>query len=520
MGIPYYFSYIIKNYSNIIRNLSNLKNDEINFEHLYMDCNSIIYDSVHLLEKLIDEKKVLYENNSDFEELVIKKTIEKIYYYIDFIKPEKTIFIAFDGVAPFAKMKQQRERRYKSNFLSKISINNKKKWNTSAITPGTEFMNKLSVAINKEFFKKEKKNKVKKIIISCSKIQGEGEHKIYENIRENNNINDNIFVYGLDADLIMLSIFHLKYSKNIYVFKETPEFLNNIINFDNKKEEIQFLDIQKLCNSVLSKIDCKFSNKKRIDDYVFLCFFLGNDFLPHFPAMNIRTHGIDVLLEIYKKNIGNYNDRYFISENGSIQWKYVKLFIKEIANREHQFLINEYNVRKKFDKYIFPEKTDEEKNKIIMDVPIIYREKENYICPYEPYWENRYYFTLFDIEYKHDIVQNICINYLEGLEWVYKYYTNDCKNWSWYYKYNYPPLFIDLCKFIPNTEKEFINIDKKTLTPYQQLCYVLPKDSFYLLPKEIEETIIEEDKIYEFEWSFCRYFWESHIKIRRNLASP
>ena len=41
MGIPSYFSYIIRNYSNIIRKDCN------RVQLLLMDCNSIIYDSYY-----------------------------------------------------------------------------------------------------------------------------------------------------------------------------------------------------------------------------------------------------------------------------------------------------------------------------------------------------------------------------------------------------------------------------------------------------------------------------------------
>ena len=116
MGIPSYFSYIIKNYSNIIKNLQYFQNNSVNFDSLYMDCNSIIYDSVHMLERSINSGEL--ELPKDFESLIISTVIEKIKNYVDFIKPSETLFIAFDGVAPFAKMEQQRTRRYKSWFIS------------------------------------------------------------------------------------------------------------------------------------------------------------------------------------------------------------------------------------------------------------------------------------------------------------------------------------------------------------------------------------------------------------------
>ena len=91
------------------------------------------------------------------------------------------VFIAFDGVAPLAKLEQQRNRRYKSQFtsdvLSTISVSNEQKWNTTAITPGTAFMEKLDKKVSL-FFKK-----YKNVIVSGSNIPGEGEHKIFTHLR-------------------------------------------------------------------------------------------------------------------------------------------------------------------------------------------------------------------------------------------------------------------------------------------------------------------------------------------------
>jgi len=487
-----------------------------------MDCNSIIYDSVYGLESEILEGK--REMPVDFEEYVIQTVIEKIEFYIELIKPTHTVFIAFDGVAPFAKMEQQRTRRYKTWFMKNIDAGTEKKasmWNTSAITPGTDFMNKLSKSVDLAFKKSENKYKIKKMIVSCSNECGEGEHKLYEHMRKNEVFNDNVAVYGLDADLIMLSIFHLKYCNNIFVFRETPEFLKNSLPvhaIDKVNPKIpHFLDIKHLSTSILSEMNCKCPDTARIHDYVFLCFFLGNDFLPHFPAMNIRTHGIQCLLDIYRLCIGNVSDRFLISKtSGQICWKNLGILINEVAKREHEFLLNEYFVRDKLDKRKFLESTSLEREDILLNTPIIYRAEEKYICPQEPQWQKRYYKTLFKKKMNHGDINDVCVNYLEGLEWVYKYYTESCPDWRWKYKYNYPPLFSDLCKAIPSLDTTFIKQERVgAFSPYTQLAYVLPSANLELLPRKLSEFLRKNyielyPENYEFQWAFCRYFWESH----------
>ena len=138
MGVPSFFSYIVKNHANIIKKLSA---STIQVNNLYLDCNSIIYDAVHN----IDFSK-LVESDVD---TIIRAVLNKIDEYIFELKPDNNIFIAFDGVAPVAKLEQQRIRRYKSLYQNNIAKSIFKgakpdPWNTTAITPGTLFMQRLN----------------------------------------------------------------------------------------------------------------------------------------------------------------------------------------------------------------------------------------------------------------------------------------------------------------------------------------------------------------------------------------
>jgi 5'-3' exonuclease len=229
--------------------------------------------------------------------------------------------------------------------------------------------------------------------------------------------------------------------------------------------------------------------------------------------MNIRTQGIQGLMDIYRMYVGNIKNRFFISRDGKIQWKVVGDFIKEIAKREHEFIKNEYFVRDKFDKHqIAHPTTPKEQEDLLQNCPIIYRAEEKYICPDEPGWEARYYKTLLHGADKSDI----CNNYLEGLEWTFKYYSSGCPDWKWKYNYHYPPLFKDLAAYVPHFETDFIQMNAhRPFSPYAQLSYVLPKNQLKLLPEKVHGFLMKNysdcyPDNYEFQWAFCRYFWEAH----------
>lgn len=473
MGIPFYYSYLIKTYKDIIKVYQN---------HgtclLFLDCNSIIYDVA---------------SSASCESEIPHLVCCKIDEYISFFNSKFT-YIAFDGVPPYAKINQQRNRRYKS-YITKHILGSSSSWNTCSITPGTKFMYDLSVYLNNQY------SDSSKYVISTSLEYGEGEHKIFDYIRSNYEslVSENIIIYGLDADLIMLSLYHLKYVPNIMLYRETPDFVKQInMNLDSDKNYL--LDISELKNTLndLYNIDIK--------TYIFLCFMLGNDFLPHFPTLNIRTNGITKLMTVFKEsNVSILSDEVF----PHICWNNFRTIISQLAQSEKSEFANLYKKLNPVSAYTYSAIEDRLNN-----LPRIDKNLEYAINPNDPNFKFMYYKLLFDINIydEPNTLRNICINYMEGLEWTLKYYVGDKIDWTWCYKYEYPPLFEDLLQFMPFYDINFTHPRDSIFNDKMLLCYVLPCDSLELIQDNIRSKLPSKwyNKDCELIWAYCKYFWESH----------
>lgn len=516
MGIPSYFSSIIKEYPHIIKKLLQ---SSISCDNFFLDSNSIVYDCARTIDFNTDP-------DSTPQEMVIKAVLKKIEEYISIVKPKNLIMISLDGTPPVAKLEQQRQRRYKSWYTTlKTSEDNydelqppKRTFHTIEITTGTKFMKDLNNALKKHFFDPSKYG-VNHFIVSTSDDAGEGESKIYEYMRTSNNILEKhvSLIYGLDADLIMLSINNLNHFPNLYLFRETPEFIKSL-DSSLEPNENYVLDIPTLANNITSYMNNgKPETIDRSHDYIFLCFLLGNDFMPHFPAINIRTDGIDKLLNAYKQHLGG--TRELLIKNNKIVWKNVRKILMTIASREEEYFISEIKKRDRFEFRQFPETTPEERFTKFNALPTYERGLEKFIEPTESGWRFRYYKELIDFEIDDVREKQICSNYLEGLEWTFKYYTTGCPDWLWCYNYHYPPLLNDLIKHIPYFDTTYIPENNNIpVSQILQLCYVLPKHSLSLLPEKLCIALQENFPEWytdqaDFHWAFCKYFWEGHARL-------
>lgn len=456
MGIPSYFSYLLRKHPYIITALQTADN-------LYLDSNSIIYDMVSSMDHV---------NESE----LIQNVCEKIDSYLSLVKP-KRVFIAFDGIPPMAKIKQQKDRRYKS-WIQQTMSNAPMGWNTMQITPGTSFMNDLDAKLHAYF--KSHASRYESFQLSTSKEYGEGEHKLFSWIRDHPELHrdQKTLVYGLDSDLIILSLHHLQYGE-IRLLREAPAFML-------QDRELHVLDVPKLAESIRELI-----GETKLSDYIFMTLFLGNDFMPHFPALNLRTNGFDTLFRTYTSTVKE-NEHLF---DGTIQWPIVQKFVAALALQEENIMVKEYYSRNRFR----VDASTEEKRQ--QNLPMLQREKEHFVCPSKKGWQQRYYDAFFTSP-----KEMICKEYVDMLAWNMQYYTTGCTHWRLYYSFMYPPLLEDLTHFIP-TEHTIESCEDR-FNERELLMYVLPPMYYRFIPdgtsvKSVMPTL---------EWSYCRYTWESHVR--------
>ena len=249
----------------------------------------------------------------------------------------------------------------------------KKTWDSNAITPGTPFMDILATSLR--YWCAYKVNtdpaweKVK-VIISDATVPGEGEHKIMEFIRSQRSSpehdpNTHHVIYGLDADLIMLGLAthepHFRVLREDVFFQESKARTCHICGQkghiaeackgEAKQKEGDFGEKDKALTdkpfiwlhvSVLREYleaelhvpqtPFRFDLERALDDWVFMCFFVGNDFLPHLPSLDIRENGIDTLIAIWRDNIplmGGY-----VTKDGHVDLERAQYILDGLAKQE------------------------------------------------------------------------------------------------------------------------------------------------------------------------------------------
>ena len=460
MGIPYYFYSLTKKYSNIVTdNTTDISSDT---DIYCIDFNGLIHPVAQDIIKLYDKK--------DIEEKIIEKLWEKINYYINTFKP-KQIIICTDGVAPLAKMIQQRKRRYLTVYRNKID-NISIKWDTNAITPGTEFMNKLNLYIKTKI----RYNPTDVIInYSGSDEVGEGEHKIFHKIAVEN-IDSKIIINGLDADLIILSL--LSGKRNLYLMRETDGNNSTFLNILELRKAIvkELVNIWNLDSNLYNDI---FNNDtiNLIESYCVACSIMGNDFIPHLLTLNLKSNGLDKLINACKYAISNHG---MLVVDGKINYDTLCDIFTELSKNE------DVEIFKECEKYI--KKNINGNNELASDLYALKNKDPliNTIYNNPNKWRTEYYKAIFNtnITLHSCIITSSVLAYIKGIYWTYDYYKRRDIDHLWFYPYSNAPILKDISNNALALNNIVFNENIKNGTFVNstiQLLIVLPKESSHLL---------------------------------------
>ncbi|KAM8725999.1 5'-3' exoribonuclease 2 [Acanthopagrus schlegelii] len=428
MGVPAFFRWLSRKYPSIIVHCIEEKGKECNgvrvpvdttkpnpneveFDNLYLDMNGIIHPCTHPEDKPAPK-------NEDEMMVAIFEYIDRLF---NIVRPRRVLYMAIDGVAPRAKMNQQRSRRFRASkegveltdeknrireeiiqrggYLPPEEI--KERFDSNCITPGTEFMDNLAKCLR--YYVADRLSNDPgwsniTVFLSDASVPGEGEHKIMDFIRRqrgqpNHDPNTHHCLCGADADLIMLGL--ATHEPNFTIIREEfkpnkprPCALCGQVGHEIKDcqgtarekqgehdefagsmpvSEQEFIFIR-LCvlreylsrELTMASLPFPFDFERSIDDWVFMCFFVGNDFLPHLPSLEIREGAIDRLVNIYKDVVHKTGG--YLTENGYVELERVELIMQAVGVAED----NIFKKRKEDDEG-FKRRMKEKKKRMKMD---------------------------------------------------------------------------------------------------------------------------------------------------------
>lgn len=355
MGIEKFFSTINKNFQIVSTvDLDNTETDLFDSKYLFFDFNSIIHN---VSSKLIGELNSNSKSKSnikldDLEYMIIKEVnlfIIKILEKLDLEKLEY-VYAALDGVPTFAKILEQKKRRFIGDFIEKL-LNKYSlpfNWSKNNISPATLFMDKINKYLNnikqitqnklvkkEDLILKQKDyeffSKIKKFDYSDTNSEGEGEMKIFDYINNLNlKVKESVIFYSPDADVILLSMIS-KNAENIIIFKydQNSETLYSI-KIEELKQTIYSYCLDRIEGSNYTDINIK----KLIKDIVFIFTIFGNDFLPKCESIQ-TNYDFLFLIDIYLINL--IDNGYMLSDN-QIIIKSLLGYLKFMAEHEKRMM--------------------------------------------------------------------------------------------------------------------------------------------------------------------------------------
>lgn len=382
------------------------------------------------------------------------------------------LMIAVDGVAPRAKLLQQRMRRHSSTRTPIFDSN--------AISPYTSFMKDIHGRIlNMMNDTVSRARYPRTIIYSSYQVPGEGEQKIFMKLA-NNSLDSNrpTVIAGLDSDLILMGL--MSNAKKLYLMRKTGR-------------RQTFLNISSLRQGIIENLGGNNGTRDRVLEFSALTLIFGNDFLPPIPGLTYYTE-FTTVLNVYKTKALNLIDGDEISLTGLLGLLEALPISELLANhvKETKFRL----------------KRDAESR-----MP---RVRTSYLAnlELEGYRDNYYAYVDPNPNTIKQTIVNMCINWVQMLNWTYSYfrfYANAVSQVD-AYEYNLAPMLPDLIQVL----RVMINIPPSItpgrIHPYAALMMILPRTSTSVAPEELQLII---DKLPPYQ-----YLLDEYLSSRNILIAP
>jgi 5'-3' exonuclease len=491
MGIPSYFRRILQRYPGCLRSGP----DAIKAEALAFDFNCLIYYCLRLMPPFEESNQSSWEQSLLHE---INKTVKTIWNVAGC--PEQ-VFLAVDGVVPMAKIRQQRMRRFKSAWLRQKGLDGRAGWDSNAITPGTKFMERLTISLRGLCATH------KGWVVSGTDEKGEGEHKVMQWIRQKKG-NGSVIVYGLDADLILLSMLTGEQTgRKLWLMREKQEFGHKGSSAKEGGQEYQFMSLSEF----QEKLGVK--GEEQVLQYIALMNLMGNDFLPHSITHKLNDDGHEYVLKELRAGVslvqpnGNLNTKVFqeVCKRWSLDEadKMAHMIKKKKEQAKRGVLVGmseEEGLPLKWfvEKSLFTQgqgQGQDDRNPILLED-----------------WRQVYWSTWIRRER-----QSLCEEYMKGFQWILNYYRGGIVDLLWTFPSALPPLWSDLaaCRIEEIEEAKEIHSE---ILPKEQLAMVLPLESWHLIQDPVLKGVPGKAPQYwpeEFEFFSAgrKWLWECEAII-------
>lgn len=362
MGIPHFLRDVIRPINRETRRKFILRSRDFNVSPIgtvAIDMNSVVHKSAQRTYGY-GEYSDITPNTTDPVELyqrLLRNVYDNIVIIQERMKPS-ILIITFDGIPTLAKINQQKTRRYRTEWEKRKNIElkeseesfdvspglNNELFDPRVITVGTEWLYDFSDDLKdmlSRYFSRDDVSSVTSLIYSSPRTVGEGEQQILNGELERLFFHDrpNI-IYGDDSDLILMTL-----SKNIpQIYLYRGDVASVVTS--------EYIDVNGL------KREIRDSLRIPLNDFIFLCMLLGNDFVPNIPLTEYASFGFPRIIQKYRET----NSQGLITSDHKLDiQKFFNLLNSLIEDEEDSILFLSQNL---------PETIREDRKNNLSDDPI------------------------------------------------------------------------------------------------------------------------------------------------------